>query len=180
MKRILKYVSVLLVCMMMFLTTGCKLTMYYTYNGHFFVAPIVQEGQIREGHYEQAVIDAFERNFIADEAYFTDLADNVRQKAGDDKEGYATLQARIRDCLSVSLVNETYKHDLGTTKQAAVIVTIFVPWDEAFRDVLKEAVKEESKEYIVKHLDYPDDCIGTHCELNQESWDKKLNIDLGF
>ena len=52
MKRTLRFLSVLLVCMLMFLATACKITTYDTYQLTFYVAPIMQDNTIKEVQYD--------------------------------------------------------------------------------------------------------------------------------
>ena len=170
MKRILQSVCVLLVCLLTFMTVGC-VRMNYTYSARYVVAPLVRQGEIREGEYSLLDMSSFLADFAADEEYYQALAGDVSAKIGDAKGIYPTLETRIRFCLGVEFTEAENDY--------IVTVSVSVGLDKDFRDALKEAVKTHSAEYIIKHMPYPDDCIGTYCEFKDESSGNRLNINFG-
>ena len=181
MKRAFQFFSVLLVCLTAFLTVGCTVTTYYTYEATFLVAPIAQDNTVRSEHYDFEQMMAFLDKMHEEEAYRVELATIVTEKLGEKAQGaYPSLEERIKESFSVVFENNMNFTLGGTESNATIVVRVAAAEDENFRDVLSEAVKATAEAYIEANLPYPSDCIGTYCEFVSDQKGIHTQLDIGF
>lgn len=184
MKRIFQFLSVLLVCLTVFLTVGCTVTTYYTYEAKFLVAPIAQDNTVRSEHYDFEQMMAFLDKMYEEESYRAELATIVTEKLGENAQGtYPSLEERIKESFSVGFennINFTLGGTGGTEVNATIVVRVAAAKDENFRNVLSEAIKATAEAYIEANLPYPSDCIGTYCEFVSDQKGSNTQLDIGF
>lgn len=181
MKRTLRVLSVLLVCMVMFLATACKITTYDTYQLTFYVAPIMQDNTIKEAQYDFEEMSDFIEKMKTDSAFIEDVVSAMEEKLDGEANGeYASLAERVCASADIGFTNQTNFSTNGTVKRTLINVQVAVVGDAAFRDALGEVMKVEAPKYIQATLSYPSDCIGTHCELISDQKGVYTQFGLGL